>query len=225
MAIDSLQVMHDAATQVFAHFAEARQADRAKKPAAAQAARNQAGRLLFQVFGRWMDSFFERKGVPSDEAQDLTQDTMLKLSAYANDVKANGFALICRARRSIFIDYLKRRQAGKRKVGTAQSGEMSAELQLDDDSWDALSESVADERIPFELVDCVQRKLSVFRQVAGVRADVLELRATGLSAREIAGVLFDKAEADITKREEANVRARIYDMKDQVQSLFAECKD
>jgi len=225
MANDSLQVMQEAATNVFELLVEARRQDDAGNEAAGQRARDKAGRQLLQTFGRWLDRYFLRMGVPADEAQDMAQDAMLKLVAMQSAVKENAFAVICRARHSIFVDHLKHRKAGKRMVGTAASGEFEAELQLSDESWDFVSDSVAAEATPFDLIDCVRRKLTQYRQQSATRADVLEMHVIGLNAAEIGAVIYKKAEAAVTKREEANVRQRMNDMQSQLQTLFAECKD
>lgn len=225
MAIDSLQQMQAAATRIFEHFADARRADEAGQPRVAQAARDQAGTLLMKVFGTWMDRFYLRRGVHEDEAGDMTQDAMLRLVAYSYEVRGNAFALVCRARVSVLVEHWRRRGAGKRRVGTAAAGDQVAEVLVGDESWEALSETVAADELPAELIDCVQRKMFMFREISAARAEVLELHVMGLSAREIASVIYDKPEAEVTKGEERNMRARVYDMKDQVQALFSECKD
>lgn len=225
MAIDSLQHMRDAATRIFDHFADARRAEEARQPRAAQASRDKAGTELVKVFGTWMDRFYLRRGVHEDEAADMTQEALLRLVAYSYEVRGNAFALICRARVSVLVEHWRRRGAGKRRTGNSATGDQLAEVQVGDESWDALSETVAADEVPAELVDCVQRKMFAFREISPARAEVLELHVMGLSAREMASVVYDKPEADVTKGEERNMRARVYDMKDQVQALFLECKD
>jgi DNA-directed RNA polymerase specialized sigma24 family protein len=225
MAIDSLQLMQAAATRIFDHFADARRADETGQPRVAQAARDKAGTELMKVFGTWMDRFYQRRGVHEDDAGDMTQDAMLRLVAYSYEVRGNAFALICRARVSVLVEHWRRRGAGKRRVGTSAAGDQVAEVLVGDESWEALSETVAADELPAELIDCVQRKMHLFREISAARAEVLELHVMGLSAREIASVIYDKPEAEVTKGEERNMRARVYDMKDQVQALFLECKD
>lgn len=225
MAIDSLQHMRDAATRIFDHFADARHADDAGQLRAAQAARDKAGTELMRVFGTWMNRFYLRRGVHEDEAADMTQDAMLRLVAYSYEVRGNAFALICRARVSVLVEHWRRRGAGKRRTGNSATGDQVAEVQVGDESWDALSETVPADDVPAELIDCVQRKMFAFREISPARAEVLELHVMGLSAREMASVVYDKPEAEVTKGEERNMRARVYDMKDQVQALFRECKD
>lgn len=225
MAIDSLQQMQAAATRIFEYFAEARRADEARQPRQAQAWRDKAGTELMKVFGRWMDRFYLRHGVHEDEVVDMTQDALMRLVAYSYEVRGNAFALICRARVSVLVEHWRRRGAGKRRVGTSAAGDQVAEVMVGDESWDALSETVAAEELPAELIDCVQRKMFMFREISPARAEVLELHVMGLSAREMASVVYDKPENEVSKGEERNMRARVYDMKDQVQALFLECKD
>ena len=225
MAIDSLQHMRDAATRIFDHFADARRAEEARQPRVAQASRDKGGTELMKAFGTWMDRFYLRHGVHEDEAGDMTQDAMLRLVAYSYEVRGNAFALICRARVSVLVEHWRRRGAGKRRTGNSATGDQVAEVQVGDESWDALSETVAADDVPAELIDCVQRKMFAFREISPARAEVLELHVMGLSAREMASVVYDKPEADVSKGEERNMRARVYDMKDQVQALFLECKD
>lgn len=225
MAIDSLQHMRDAATRIFDHFADARRAEEARQPRVAQAARDKAGVELMKVFGTWMNRFYLRRGVHEDEAADMTQDALLRLVAYSYEVRGNAFALICRARVSVLVEHWRRRGAGKRRTGNSATGDQVAEVQVSDESWDALSETVAADDMPVELVDCVQRKMFAFREISPARAEVLELHVMGLSAREMASVVYDKPEAEVSPGDERNMRARVYDMKDQVQALFRECKD
>jgi DNA-directed RNA polymerase specialized sigma24 family protein len=225
MAINSLQQMQDAAARIFDHFADARRADEGRQPRVAQGSRDKAGTELMKVFGTWMHRFYLRYGVREDEAADMTQDAMLRLVAYSYEVRGNAFALICRARVSVLVEHWRRRGAGKRRTGTSATGDQVAEVLVGDDSWDALSETVAADELPADLIDCVQRKMFMFREVSPARAEVLELHVMGLSAREMASVVYDKPEAEVSKGEERNMRARVYDMKDQLQALFLECKD
>lgn len=224
MATDNLQLMRDSATRVFQLLAEARAHDQGRRPGAAQTARNEAGRELDKTFSRWMNKFYMRLGLSDEEAQDMTQDAMLRMVALTSTVKSNAFALLCRTRRSVFVDYLKHRNAGKRKAGAGGKDDVQAEVMLTEEDWDLLSDSTGT-RDSHDLRNCVEHKLEEFRQASPTRAEVLELHAHGFSAREIAAIIYDKPEDEVTAKEEASVRDRIYNAKKQAQILFAECKD
>lgn len=189
----------------------------------------EAARLMDRELGRWMDHYFRRFGVPDHEAEELTMDVWVKVFSRDYDVKSNGFALLCRMRKSRLADYIKHRRAAKRSADVGDAGgegaSRSAEIALDDEAWDHLRESIAGEMPSFELSDCVQRKMVVYQQVSPARAELLELVATGLSYREMACIVFDVDDAAVTQQLVNRIRNRIEEARKQAAQYFEECKE
>lgn len=224
VAAGPLQRLQQAAQQVVELFAEAARHDAARRPREARQARERGGRLLHDSFSRWFERHFRRLGASDETAEDLTQDAFVKLytQVHAQGARSNAFALLCAVRRSTYLDHLKHLHAAKR---SADDAAQPAERLLSDEEWLELDETRGAEPPPADLVDCVQRKLHLYQAAAPSRAEVLELLCFGLSAREIAAVVYAKDEADVTAQEAANVRDRIYNARQQARALFAECKD
>jgi DNA-directed RNA polymerase specialized sigma24 family protein len=208
-ALDRLRL---AADEALGLFAQAVAHEAARRPREAARAREQGGRLLHHSFARWFQRHYRRLGLSEDTAEDLTQDAFVKLylQAHTHGVRGNAFALVCTVRRSVFLDHLKRHRAAMRG-GSDALGE--------GDASDAAAGDLA------ALVDCVQRKLVVYQREAPARAEVLELLCFGLSAREIAAVVYAKPEPEVTPQEAANMRDRIYNTRNQARALFAECRE
>ena len=224
-ALDRLRL---AADEALGLFAQAVAHEAARRPREAARAREQGGRLLHHSFARWFQRHYRRLGLSEDTAEDLTQDAFVKLylQAHTHGVRGNAFALVCAVRRSVFLDHLKRHRAAMRGGSDALAG--GAEMLLSDEEWDALGEGAASDAAAGDLaalVDCVQRKLVVYQREAPARAEVLELLCFGLSAREIAAVVYAKPEPEVTPQEAANMRDRIYNTRNQARALFAECRE
>jgi len=220
------QALQQAAEEVFALFAQAVAHDRAGRLREAERARNQGGRLLHGRFGRWFERHYTRLGLDEAAAQDLAQDAFIRVytQVHGHGVRGNAFALLCAVRRTTFLDHLKRLHADKRSAGEARAG--TAEVLLDDEAWETLlTTTAADDTASPDLQDCVQRKLQQFQAAAPARAEVLEMLCFGLSAREIAAVVYAKPEDAISAQEAANVRDRIYHTRHQARTLFAECEE
>ncbi len=214
-----------AAAEVMAFFVQARLLDQGQRRSPeADRARELGGRLLHQRFSRWFERHYQRLGLDEAQAQDLTQEAFIKLYLQANGgtVPSNPFALICAIRRSTFLDHFRHQRADKR---LAASGE-SAEVLLGDDEWlDLIANSGASEEASADLADCVQRKLAQMQSKSASRAEILELLCFGMSAREIAAVVYAKPESDVSAQEAANIRDRIYNTRNQARALFAECRE
>jgi DNA-directed RNA polymerase specialized sigma24 family protein len=190
-------------------------------------ARDQKQAALFMdgVLGRWMDHYFRRLGVPEDEAEELTMDVWVKVLAARYEDRGNGFALLCRMRHSRYVEYLRARHADKRTGGSVEGLDGVSEVQGDEDFWNIVLDTVAAPAAPEGLEDCVQRKFQLFQRVAPARASLLELLAEGLSYREVAGVVFDLEEAQVTNRYVARIRNRIEEARRQAEPYFEECQD
>lgn len=190
--------------------------------------RRDAARVVAQLndqLGRWIDRYFLRQGVPESEAEELTGQVWIRLLSIQSEDKGNGFALLCRVRRSVFIDYVRARRAEKRTGGTIAGDTGASEVYGDEDFWDVLSDTAEAPGPPADLEDCVQRKFAIFRSVAPARASLLEMITLGLSYKEIASSLFDIPEDDVTQQQVARVRNRIEEARKQAEPFFRECED
>jgi DNA-directed RNA polymerase specialized sigma24 family protein len=228
MTDSPLDRLRQAADEALGLFAQAVVHEAAQRPREAAGARERGGRLLHQAFSRWFQRHYRRLGLSEDAAEDLTQDAFVKLylQAHTHGVRGNAFALVCTVRRSVFLDHLKRHRAAMR--GGADAAPGGAEVLLSDEEWLALADGQGDgtgEHGLAGLVDCVQRKLVAYQREAPARAEVLELLCFGLSAREIAAVVYAKPEPEVTPQEAANMRDRIYNTRNQARALFAECRE
>lgn len=224
-ALDRLRL---AAEEALGLFAQAVAHEAAQRLREAAIARERGGRLLHQSLARWFQRHYRRLGLSEDTAEDLTQDAFVKLylQAYSHAVRGNAFALVCAVRRSVFLDHLKRLRAAMRGGSDALPG--GAEVLLSDEEWGVLADGQSDGAQPADLavlVDCVQRKLVDYQRQSPARAEVLELLCFGLSAREIAAVVYAKPEPEVTPQEAANMRDRIYNTRHQARTLFAECRE
>ena len=228
MSVSALDRLREAADEALALFAQAVSHEAAQRLREAASARERGGRLLHQCFSRWFQRHYLRLGVSEGTAEDLTQDAFVKLylQAHTHGVRSNAFALVCTVRRSVFLDHIKRHRAAMRGGSDLLAG--GAEVLLSDEEWLALADGQdgdAQDGTLAGLVDCVQRKLVVYQREAPTRAEVLELLCFGLSAREIAAVVYAKPEPEVTPKEAANMRDRIYNTRNQARSLFAECRE
>lgn len=231
MATDALHHLQQASDQIVDLFVQALTFDRQGRLTEAKRSRDRGGVLFDQHLASWFESRFRRCGLDEGEAQDQTQEAFTKLYVYLqkNPVRSNAFGLICRMQRSIFADWLRHKKAQRRsaKHKDKEGKAIAAEVQLDEDEWTELMQTHAGAGgDPMHgLRNCVERKLAEMEIVAPTYVEVLELAALRLSAREIAAVIYDKPEADVSKREEGNMRSRVNEARNKARVLFAECRD
>lgn len=219
--------MDDEAKEIFLLLGEARRLDSVGQTAAAQQSRDKAGVVLVKHFAKGIVGFFRRHGADDTQAEDLLIEVYQKLLQFDQPIRGKAAALLQTMAQSVLIDYWRRRGAGKRLVGTERAGQQRAEVQVAEEIWDILSQTVpgAAGMAAFDTQQCVQKKLAQLHRTHPDRARLLELQTAGYTGREMAAILYDKPEAEVSPREEANIRQRINDMKAQVQELFLECLD
>jgi RNA polymerase sigma factor (sigma-70 family) len=145
------------------------------------AARDAGVKALYQTSGQAMLRFFSYRGVSSDDAQDVLQDTLVKIVRSAEGFSATGTAKawIWQIARNCLIDY-QRKQWSLGEHETA----------VNDEQWQRLEETTA-EPAPMEAttpgaVDkCVSEGLSHFTQKEPERAYALMQQMEGMSIADI----------------------------------------
>ena len=157
-----------------------------KQLAGDSAAQSAALRRLYEGKGREFGRFFVARGLDRAEADDVVQETLLKILKQAQNFRGEGTAnaWMWQIARNALIDY-------QRKY--------SHEVNLDDDQWkqaeDEDSRRPREERV-FQASDdkdpsreaeaCVSRGLSRFASEEPERAFALELVVEGVDGQEIA---------------------------------------
>ena len=138
-----------------------------------------AVRWLYDRTAQHMLRFFVYNGVSASEAEDILQDTFIKVVRNAASYRGDGAARswIWQLARNCLADH--QRAAGRRSEQI---------VGVDDSQWDALIESTPDPRdcAPGETADeCVSKGLAVFAAQMPERALALTLQMDGLSLAEI----------------------------------------
>lgn len=138
-------------------------------------------KVLYREMGPAMLRFFALSGAPGDEANDVLQETFVRVFKSAASFSGEGSARswLWQIGRNCLMDHL-------RKSGRVKERE---EL-FNDDQWGRLLESTPD---PAEVIagqelleDCVSRGVQVFGQQMPDRAYVLTLQMEGVGIKEIA---------------------------------------
>ncbi len=137
-------------------------------------------RVLYDTTGLHMVRFFVYQGVPADEAQDILQETLVKVVRKADTYTGAGTARswIWQIARNCLADH--QRAAGR---------ESEHLVAVNNEQWDTLVETTADptECLAGETADeCVSRGLEIFADRMPERAVVLTLQMDGMSIAEIA---------------------------------------
>lgn len=211
MSQDPLVRLKEAADALMVALEAREKALEARDAAAVRRADREVARCIGSPpLPRWLARQFGKCRVPDDQIDDCVQDVLMKLVAGRYAVRTSGLALLHRMARSVFLDRYDRSKAAMR------AGE---ELSLDggsgaDDGETSLLEHLAapgsDHGLAIELLDCVRKGFSAYQQEQPDRAALLEMKAAGLSMKEIAAVVFDRAEESITSKDEAATRDRVY---------------
>lgn len=136
-------------------------------------------RALYDTFAQHMLRFFVYHGVSSDDAQDVLQETFLKVARNANTYAGDGAAQswIWQIARNCLADHL--RAAGRRA---------QVVVSVDDDEWETVVETVAapaDCEVGESAEECFSRGLEAFAAEMPERALALTLQMEGYSVAEI----------------------------------------
>lgn len=222
MASDAyLAELKEAAERLFQLIDKSRQLRLTGETAAARQCDREIGRLLLEgVLAQWMLRFFRRKKVPADLVEDLAQSVRLKLIRARYRVQENAFGLLHRAAYSQFVDYWRKIESGVDKYLVDRPDDFDG----DDDTWLQSVQQQQPTPDPYLLV-AVRRSLQTLEKINPKRAAILEMVAEGLSAKEIAAVLYDKDKDAVTEAEEHNIRDRVYQARKQAKPLFGDCHD
>lgn len=137
-------------------------------------------RRLYQQKGREFGRFFVSKGLSRGDADDVLQETMLKILKQAGSFRGLGSpnAWLWQIARNTLIDYQRQRMR-------------SSEDTLNDDQWhmaeaNAVMHTLDPLQSPKAADDCVTKGLSKFAQQEPERAYALELVIEGVDGKEIA---------------------------------------
>lgn len=221
MAKSVLERLQPLATELAGHLARARQLRQQGLVAQAREAEEAAGRIMGSgPLKGWLVLWFRRKGVSPELAEDLTQDVWCKLISAGYEVKTNAYALIVRMAQSRLMDFGRSKRREPIDPGPPMPGDAD---QSGEPGW--VEEPTESEAVDDALVDCVRRRLAAFASVSGSRANLLLWVAEGLTARQIACIVFDKPIESITAKDEGAVRDRIYQARRQAVEYFKECKE
>jgi DNA-directed RNA polymerase specialized sigma24 family protein len=211
MSQDPLVRLKLAADELMAALEARQQALDAGDKAVARRADREVARCLAQPpLPRWLARQFSKCRVPEDQIDDCVQDVMMKLVTGRYAVRSSGLALLHRMARSVFLDRYDRSQAAKR-AGHEVSLEGTPDGEEDAPSLlETVAAAGSDHGLTHELVDCVRKGFSAYQREQPDRATLLEMKAAGLSMKEIAAFVFDRDEDRITKNDEAATRDRVY---------------
>lgn len=138
------------------------------------ARRRDAVAALFERYASRLRSYFMRQGVSASDADDLVQDSFVKMVRSASSFEARGRAAawIWQLARSVWLDAMRH----QRRQG----------IQLSVDEADALAAPEA----PLDLKDCVQRAFGSFALIEPLQAQVLYWAAVDqLTAPEISELI------------------------------------
>jgi DNA-directed RNA polymerase specialized sigma24 family protein len=176
-------------------------------------------RLLCRQFSGRMKGYFMRRRMTEAEAEELVAETWLKILVSRFDGRTRAIVWIRTAARSVLLDAIDKRKAFKRHG----LGDEAAEISVDDEAWQALSETVAATRTPDWVRLCVERAAHAFEQHEPRRAEVLRMACEKWSAEEIA-LYFGEAPPPSEKQKTA-ARNRVLDAMKKARDYFAHCKD
>lgn len=137
-------------------------------------------RVLYDTTGPHMVRFFVYQGVPADEAQDILQETLVKVVRKVDTYQGEGTARawIWQIARNCLVDH-------QRAAGRAAEHVVA----VNDEQWDVLVETTpgpADCAVWETADECVSRGLDDFAGRMPERALVLTLQMDGMSISEIA---------------------------------------
>lgn len=190
---------------------------------------DQAWRMIHGPLGRWIEGRFRRWRVDQMEAEDLLAEVWVRLLKAPPLDPERAFAVICRTQRTVFIDWLRRRYAGirdaKRTVVPGADTEDGSEDVLTSLMDQAAFDQSKEQARFADLADCIERKLTLFESINPDRAELLVMMVEGLSYREIAMILFNKEEGEVTKKDEQNVKNRIENARKEGRTYLDQCKE
>ena len=185
-----------------------------KQLAGGGAAQAAALRRLYEGKGKEFGRFYVSRGLDRSAADDVLQETFLKILKQAPSYRGDGTAnaWMWQIARNVLIDHLRKHRN---------------EVNLDDDQWkkaeDEDSTKPRGERV-FQSTDetdpsreaeaCVSRGLARFASEEPDRAFALELQVEGLDGNEI---------ADRIGRSYAATRQYLYQCRERLKPYIAEC--
>ena len=142
-------------------------------------ARDAALKALYDGTAQHMLRFFVYRGVSGDEAQDILQETFVKIVRNADTFNGSGAARawIWQVARNCFTDFMRKR-----------SRLSEDEVAVNDEKWQALEETTAapPDCVPGQSVEtCVASGLEAFASQNPERAAALMLHMDGMSMAEI----------------------------------------
>lgn len=170
--------------------------------------------LLRRMAGR-LRRYFERHSVPTDQAEELVSEAILKLisSEYRGETRA--IVWVWKVAGSVLLDWVDRQK-------TLKSGR-GAEQGFDDSAWAGIFESVAGSDPPAWLVLCVQRAAFQFERDEPRRSQVLRMCCEGWSAEEVA--VYFGAKPPVNDKQKTAARTRMYDATQHARRYFEHCRD
>lgn len=146
------------------------------------ATRRAAMSTLFRHYAPRFQAYFQRRGLPVASAEDLVQDSFVKLAQASHGFRAQGQgrAWLWQLARSVLLDHLRR--ADRNAAAPADGGDPEAAMGLS--MWSE------DESELQGLQDCVQRQFALFTEQEPQRAQVVFWAAVEqLKAPEIARLI------------------------------------
>jgi RNA polymerase sigma-70 factor (ECF subfamily) len=172
--------------------------------------RDTAVKALYQAHAQAMLRFFVHQGLPADDAQDILQDTVVKIVRNAHGFRGTGpaRAWLWQVARNCLLDHqaARIRQAG-------------CEVAVDAARWDSLADTAPSPlacAIGATAQDCVASGLDAFAQQMPERAHALALQMQGAGIEAIAQQIGRSASA--TKEYLSQCRKKI-------QPFVAHCMD
>jgi DNA-directed RNA polymerase specialized sigma24 family protein len=178
-----------------------------------------ATRILLTHFGKRLFSFFRSKVNSETDAEDLVQETFIKLLrsdfAYANQP----IGLIWSTAKSVHADWYRQKFAEKRGVSLTDSS-----VQYDDDGEQfSLTDSV--EALVSEpwVRSCIEKGLELFTKQHSKEAIAIQIVFEGWSAEETA--IYFGAKPPPSKKELDAARSRISAYMKKARTYFAHCRE
>ena len=178
-----------------------------------------AALLVRRLSGR-LQRYFERHRVPGAQAQELVSEAWLKLVNSRFEGQTRAIVWIWRVAGSVLLDWVDH-HAAERRAGTRALP--VAELQVDDDAWAHLAESVAAPQAPAWLTRCIEQAAFRFEREQPRRAEVLRFSCEGWSAEEIA--VYYGATPPPGEKQKTAARNRVLDAMKQARSYFDHCRE